>query len=157
MKKQCLLIETPDHRKFFTYEKNYPQLLEFSNTFGAEISIVQAEDPEILTLEKLAPALCDPNYKQKVAFELVEPKIAPKKKPREASQQIRKWIENQISTPGIKLNVGRIQKAFPHFPLSKAAFCNHFKIVREEMKEKGYKISKQGNAYTMVGMFEQHY
>jgi hypothetical protein len=150
MKKQCLLIETPDHRKFFTHEKNYPQLLEFSNTFGAEISLVQAEDPDILTLEKLAPALCDPNYKQKVAFELVKPP-ATKKKAREASQLIRTWIKKQMTTPGTTLNVGRIQKAFPQLSLTKAAFCNHFKIAREEMAEAGYKIAKQGNAYATVG------
>lgn len=51
----CLLIETKDKRKFFTHEKNFIQLIEFSKAFNAEISIVKLEEGSVLELEELAP------------------------------------------------------------------------------------------------------
>ena len=62
---KCLLIQTKDKRKFFTHEKNFVQLIEFSKTFGAEISMVKLEEGPILELKELAPAICDPSYKKR--------------------------------------------------------------------------------------------
>ena len=51
MPRKCLMVETKDHRKFFTYPKNLNQLTEFYKTFGAEISVVKVEDDtEVLDL-----------------------------------------------------------------------------------------------------------
>jgi len=35
------MIELKDRRKFFTHPKNLPELIEFSKTFGAELSVVR--------------------------------------------------------------------------------------------------------------------
>ena len=61
---KCLLLETKDKRKFFTHEKNFLQLIEFSRTFNAEISVVKMEQTELLDLKDLAPAICDAHYKK---------------------------------------------------------------------------------------------
>ena len=80
---QCLMIKTKDNRKCFTHEKYFPQLIEFSKTFGAEISIVKIKDNNVLEMNDLAPAICDANYKNDENYELVSIKITPpKKKPK---------------------------------------------------------------------------
>src|SRR5262252_7159655 len=70
------MIKTKDRRKFFTHEKNFPQLIEFSKTFKAEISVVRVDEADILDLSALAPAICDANYAaKKTSYELVEVKL----------------------------------------------------------------------------------
>ena len=67
---KCLMLKTRDNRKYFTHEKNYDYLIEFSRTFGAEVSVVEVEEAEVLDLEELAPAICDcdPVYKTTPEF-----------------------------------------------------------------------------------------
>ena len=78
---QCLMIKTKDNRKFFTHEKYFPQLIEFSKTFGAEISIVKIQDNNVLDMDELVPAICNANYKNDENYELVTIKMTtPKKK-----------------------------------------------------------------------------
>lgn len=72
---QCLLLETPDNRKFFIEENSYPQIVEFSNTFGARISVVETEDNDILDVESLATKLCDPNYTIRGQYQLREKEL----------------------------------------------------------------------------------
>jgi len=140
---QCLMLETPDHRQFFTYEKNYPQLIEFSKTFGAEMSVVKVKEAEVLTLENLAPALCDPTYKKAAKFEVVEPKITVNHKPRPKSAAIRSWIRSRlVAGKSVKLN--EIFEAFSEMKMTKAAFCTHYTAVRKELAKEGWKIEKVG-------------
>jgi hypothetical protein len=73
---QCLMIKIPDNRKFFTHEKYFPQLIEFSKIFSAEISVVKIEDDNILEFEELAPAMCNAGYKNDSDYEVVMTKIA---------------------------------------------------------------------------------
>ena len=77
---QCLMIKTKDNKKFFTHEKYFPQLIEFSKTFGAEISIVKIKDNNILDINELIPAICNANYKNDESYELVTTKIEQKKR-----------------------------------------------------------------------------
>ena len=77
---QCLMIKTKDNRKFFTHEEYFPQLIEFSKTFGAEISIVKIQDNNILDINDLAPAICNGNYKNEANYELVKIKTKSPKK-----------------------------------------------------------------------------
>jgi hypothetical protein len=140
---QCLMVETPDHRHFFTHEKNYPQLLEFSQTFGAEISIVKVKDANVLTLEGLAPALCDPNYQNTAEYEIIEPKLTTHKKPRPRSKIIRDWIKNQLIT-GKTVKLNEIFEKFSELKMTKAAFCTHYTAVRKELTQEGWKIEKVG-------------
>lgn len=67
----CLLITTNDNRRLFTYKKNLKQLGEFSKVLKTEILVVRAENPDILTLEELAPAICDSNCRSKAKFEIL--------------------------------------------------------------------------------------
>ena len=60
---KCLLLELKDKRKFFTHEKNYNQLIEFCNSFKANIAVVNLKSGNVLNLDELAPARC--NSKQK--------------------------------------------------------------------------------------------
>lgn len=71
---KCLMIQTKDNRKLFTYQKNYKHLLEYVKTFNAKIFIVKIDkNQKILDLNKLVPALCDKNYKIKnINFEILE-------------------------------------------------------------------------------------
>lgn len=64
---KCLLIETSDKKQYFTLIKNKKQLKEYCKAFRAKMLIVKAEieKEQILDLEKLVPALCDKNYKNK--------------------------------------------------------------------------------------------
>lgn len=64
MKNQILMVET-NNKKFFTHKKNYTQLIEFSKTVDAEMSIVKVDDVVILDLQELAPAICNANFQQK--------------------------------------------------------------------------------------------
>lgn len=61
MKLKCLLVKLPDGRKFFTTKNNRTQLLEFANVFKAKIEVVEAYDPELLSLKDLAASICDQN------------------------------------------------------------------------------------------------
>ncbi len=75
---RCLMLATTDDRKFFTAESHYPELIEFGNKFGAEISVVKVESAEILELPSLAIALCDPNYmpsNTELKYEVIETKM----------------------------------------------------------------------------------
>ena len=145
MSKTCLMVETADNRQFLTHEKNYPQLIEFSKTFGAEISVVKIEDPsiEVLTLDKLSSAICDSTYKQKIEFEIVEPKITVKRSPRSRSKKIRDWINIQLLT-GKPLRLSDVYEEFNDLNLTKAAFCTHYAAVRKEAVKAGKKIEKVG-------------
>lgn len=69
---QCLMIETKDKRNFFTHKKNYMPLIEFAKTFKAQISVVKTNEAELLDLVDLSSAICNPYYKQKANFEIVE-------------------------------------------------------------------------------------
>lgn len=61
------MIRTKDNRKFFTYEENLPELLEFSKIFEAEISIVKIKDTNIcLDINQLAPAICNACYQNPI-------------------------------------------------------------------------------------------
>ena len=100
------MIKTKDNRKFFTHEKYLPQLIEFSKTFGAEISVVKIKNSDILDLNDLAPAICNANYKNDEDYELITTKIAQlnkikaerpvKPKKVNVSAEIRHYIDNNF-------------------------------------------------------------
>lgn len=145
MSKKCLMIETPDHRKFFTHEKNYKQLVEFGKTFGAEISVVKADDAEILDLVSLAPALCDRTYNKKTNFEIVEIKLSKKGRTRKNLLSQATVIRNTIRTKllsGKEVKIGELAKKFEEQGLSLACFCNHMREVRKELEASGKTVTK---------------
>jgi len=70
--KKCLMIETPEKNKFFTFKKNYSEILDFANSFNCEISSVKLEEGEILDLIPLAEAITCKMTAKNTKFELIE-------------------------------------------------------------------------------------
>lgn len=151
---KCLLIKTKDNREFFTHEKNFLQLIEFSKTFGAEISVVKVNKAEVLDLEELAPAICNDGYKPNGEYEILEVKIPQNKKAaskalnkRQKILQTATVIKAHILTEFLSGNVVAlhgIRKKFRKDNLSLSAVCNHISRVREELEKEGYKVVKVG-------------
>lgn len=145
---KCLMITTKDNRKFFTHEKNYGQLIEFSKTFNADVSVVRAENPEVLDLMALAPALCDVNYKPpKSNFEIIERKIKAKKRKRKSllnnAQKIKDYIRESFLA-GSVVSLQDISKKFKKHDLTLACYCNHLSTVRKQLEREGKNIIKVG-------------
>ncbi len=71
---KCLMIQTKDNRKLFTFQKNYKHLVEYIKTFKAKVFVVNIDkNQKILDLNKLVSALCDKNFKIKnFNFEILE-------------------------------------------------------------------------------------
>lgn len=142
--KQCLMIKTKDHKKFFTHEKNFPQLIAFSKTFNAEISKVQIpSEAEVLELEELAPALCE-KKSQKVHYKLIELKMCHRTTRRKIltrAKKIQKYIIGKLKC-GETVTLKGLAKKFKG--LTSACLCNHFKTTRESMKIEGYEFVKMG-------------
>lgn len=145
---KCLLIETKDRRKFFTHEKNFYQLIEFSKTFNASISVVSLENGPVMDLEELAPAICSPNYtKPRVKYEVVEAKLSAKTRKRpdiiQSARRIRKYILDTFGH-GRVVCLRELKKKFKKYSLSDAALCNHVRRVKHELEKRGISIKKVG-------------
>ena len=141
MKKKCLLLETKDKRKFFTHAKNYNDLLEFSNSFGAELSIVKADNPIILSLNELAPAICSSDVKYSASFKIEKPvKIRMKTN---TANIIREYIRMSFLKKEV-VSLQGIANKFKHFNLTLACFCQHIARVRESLMAEGHAFCKVG-------------
>lgn len=145
---KCLLIQTKDKRKFFTHEKNYVQLIEFSKTFNAEVSIVKLEQGTILELEQLAPAICDPAYKKPNAqYEVIETKMATENRTRadilKIACKVKKYVSEQFSNRN-SVSLKELKRKFKKHKLTDAALCNHVRRVKQEFEKDGFKFEKIG-------------
>ena len=146
METRCLMIKTKDNRKFFTHEKNFPQLIEFSKTFHAEISVVRVQEAPIMDLAELAPAICDSNYvAQEPDYELVKVVLPTAKKSRakilEVAKKVRAYIYIKFSKDE-KVSLKDLKRHFKRYELSTPALCNHIRRVRKELENAGVKICK---------------
>jgi len=141
------MIQTRDSRKFFTHEKNLQQLIEFSKTFGAEISIVKIKEGEVLDLVDLVPAICNKEYKAKSSFELVEKKIeSPTHKRKDIlrnASRIRRYITSEF-LKGNTVSLKQVRRKFDKENLTLACFCNHLSESRRELETSGHIIHKIG-------------
>lgn len=147
----CLLIETKDKRKFFTHEKNFVQLIEFSKTFNAEISTVKLENGPILELEELAPAICNPHYKKNdVPYTIVENDKSTnisKKRSRNEILQIAEKVKNYLNEQFRSRNtvsLKELKNKFQKCELTDTALCNHMRRVKSELEKEGFKFLKLG-------------
>ena len=152
---KCLLIETYDKRKFFTYQKNFGPLIEFSKSFKANILLVNMIKGELLDLNELAPAICSPSTKnQKVEYEVLANMLTSNKNSRKnllsQSEKIQKFITTTYKQGEI-VDLQKIKKKFKNFTLTDAALCNHAKKSREKLALEGYKFEKVGaGKYRMI-------
>ena len=138
-----LMIELKDRRKFFTHPKNLPKLIEFSETFGAELSVVRTcEEP--LDLISLAEGVCDGNPKtHKPNFELLEIKLTRPRKKISHAKTIQKWTKNQL-IDGKSIRLCNLIKRYEKYNLTRAAMCGHFSKVRKELVEESFRVKKLG-------------
>lgn len=127
-----LMIETNFNRKFFTYEKNLPMLIDFAKTFNAEISIVQLkETTNILELKELAPALCSPDYViPQINYEVIETKHDPNK--RKNAEKMRKYIKDLFLKSEI-VCLKELKEKFNDFTTS--TIYNNLKKVMNDIKD----------------------
>lgn len=144
---QCLLVKTKDQKKLFTDEKNLPELIEFSKSFGAEISVVQVKEAEILDITKLGTAICDSNYQpvQCPDYKIIKtPNISKQiKKETSPGQKIRKFIKDKFLNKK-EVSLKGVIKKFDNHLFTPSCFCNHIKFVRNELEKEGYEIEKIG-------------
>jgi len=148
------MIRTNEKRRFFTSEENYSQLIEFSRAVGAEISLVEiADELNIMSLDELAPAICDTSYNMNhPEFKVVQIKIPRAGRPKklngrakilQIASKIRAYIEAELLTEQT-ICLKEIMKRFKSFGLSKPAICNHIRRVRDDLNSKGYEVEKVG-------------
>ena len=137
---QCLLLKTPDHRHFFTEEKNFPILVEFGKIFDAEISVVKTKEKvEILDLDDLAKSICSKttDESQGLDCEILEIKLsAPVRKTTE-NRTIRlkkaKIIIDEIKTDlksGKIISLNELENKFSD--IAKSSLVNYFTRARRE-------------------------
>jgi hypothetical protein len=141
---KCLMISTNDNRKFFTYEKFYPQLVEFAHTFEADISLVRVKKAEVLSLKSLAEAISDQSRDMvECEFELIQPKISSVGKDRRNAAQIRRFLRNSFIEKGTA-SLSMLREEFRHLALSLPCLSNHLNKVKRELQAEGYQIEKTG-------------
>jgi hypothetical protein len=146
---KCLMIKTKDRRKFFTHEKNYLPLLEFSKIFKAEVSIVKVREAEVLALHDLAPALCDPNYiiDPQPEYQVLQVKMPQSRRQRQDilknATRIRRHIRKQFLS-GKEVSLKKLCAEFARLKMTSACLCNHMRMVREELEKEGYQFEKTG-------------
>lgn len=162
-KVKCLLLKTKDNRRFFTKPDNLPQLIEFSRTFGAEMSIVRVEplNLPILNLSKLAPAICDPRYDTPVneietidvwpseALRLTRrrKRKTHRTRTRKRQLQLAKVIRSHIRKTflrGSVVDVVSIIQKFKKYNLKLCTISNHLRFVRDQLVVEGREITKMG-------------
>lgn len=145
---KCLLIETRDRRKFFTHEKNFGPLIEFSKSFSATLSFVDMEGGELMDLDQLALAICNPLHKSEpVEYRVLENKLTATKKSRQKmisnASKIHNFVLNTFLN-GRVVDLKSLKKKYKQYQLTDAALCNHVKKVRDKLVSKGYAIEKVG-------------
>ena len=151
---RCLMVKTKDNHTFFTHQRYYPQLVQFSNIFGAEISVVTAKNADVLDLIELAPAICTKSYSPRPEIEILETKITIQRRKRikllKHSKHIRQHIEDQLRN-GDPVSLKTLNKRFSRYHVTSACLCNHLRIVREQLQKDGLNIQKIGNGvYQLV-------
>lgn len=147
MNNSCLLVKTPDKRKFLVNEKNMPSIIEYVKTFHAEIYRVEVVEGKIISqLKSLASAICDPDYDTQMKI-LNPEKIYPKSRPRSSilknAKKIREFIHTRLSD-GKPLSLKDLKKRYKDCDITDACLCNHLSAVRKQLIRSGKLIKKIG-------------
>lgn len=144
MKLKCLLVKLPDGRKFFTNKNNQRLLLEFANTFDAKLEIVEAYDPDILSLKDLAASICDHNKSGKLtAYQTKKKKITTELCDHftEHKPTIRDYILTQFNG-GKSVKIKDIAKKFSKHGLSVSTVYRHINHVKEMLEAESKTVIK---------------
>jgi hypothetical protein len=145
--KNCLLVKTPDKRKFLVNEKNMPSIIEYIKTFHAEVYQVKVINGKIINqLKNLAGAICNPDYSTEMEFEIIE-KIYPKARPRSSilknAKKIKDYIYENLSS-GNPVSLKDLKKKYKNCQITDACLCNHLSSVRKQMSKSGKHVRKIG-------------
>jgi len=150
----CLLVKTPDKRKFLVNEKNMPSIVEFVKTFHAEVYKVDVLEGKIINqLKNLAGAICNPDYDTEMDIRIID-KIYPKSRPRSSilknAKKIKEYIYEKLSE-GKTVSLKDLKKKYKNCEITDSCLCNHLSAVRKQMARNGKHIKKigQGN-YCLV-------
>lgn len=144
---QCLLIETPDERKFLVQEKNLTSIIEFVKTFQAEIYKVEVIEGKIISqLKNLATAICNPDYCPSMKIKIIK-KIFPVTKARTSilknAKKIREFITSTLLS-GEPLSLKSLKKKYKNCEITDACLCSHLSAVRKQLIKSGKIVKKIG-------------
>jgi hypothetical protein len=155
----CLLVKMPDNRHFFTEIDNLPQLIEFSKSQNAEVSVVKPrQEVKLLNLSDFAKSLCDPNYNLiNPQYDLIEQQIGlmnagktPRQRLLAQAQEIRTYIESSVLS-GKSISLQNLEEKFEEYNLGEAAIRKHMTFVRMKLAKSGKAVDKIG-----IGTYELH-
>lgn len=146
-KGECLMIELSDQRRLFTRKSNYPQLVEFSKTFGAEISVVKIkEETNVLELQEIPQAICSEESQKSPKVEIIETRISKRKLDDrktmlKRAERIREHIQKKF-LQGKTVKLKQIKKHYSHYDLTSSTYSHHLREVRKTLSNDGYAIEK---------------
>jgi hypothetical protein len=151
MATECLMVKTVDNRHFFTELGNFEQLIEYSKSQNAEISVVKPQESvRVLALPQLAKSLCDPNVKaDEPKYELVERRLCsvtgktPRQRTLAQAHEIRTHIESSLME-GETVVLGDLIVKFQSYGLGEAALRKHLTFVRLKLAKTGHQVGKVG-------------
>jgi hypothetical protein len=143
-----ILVKTKDNRKFITYEKNLPSLIEFAKTFSAEINMVEVKaETKGLDLKALTAAICNPKYNSDPEYNQIKRIFPNSKKQRKLilteAKVIRQFIKKKFLS-GKDVSLKDLKEKYKNQKLTDACLCNHMATVRKELAKEGYKFRKTG-------------
>lgn len=148
MTERRILVKTKDNRKFLTFEKNLPSLIEFAKTFGAEVELVKVEKgTKALETKALTSAICNPTYDESPQYKSIR-KIFPKSKKQRKSiisdaVSIRSFIQKRFLS-GKTVSLKELKDKYKNQKLTDACLCNHMANVRKTLSKEGHKFRKIG-------------
>ena len=151
MSSQALMIQTDAKRRYYTDPENLPMLVEFAKTFGAELTLVDSPEIEVMPLDLLAPALCDDNYRSPKIGQKVRivRKLYPEQTNLSPSRQdmirnakmIQNYIRGTLSKNKI-IRVSAVKEEFRNLNLTHSCISNHVTCILREFENKGLKVKK---------------
>jgi len=145
-----IMIQLKNKKIFFTHMKNLPTLVEFAKTFNATIAVVNV-DADVLELEDLAVAFCNPNFKSSdEPYDVIQtlyPSTTKTGRTRSQILQDAKNIKQKIRDLFLAekaITLKKIKLQFEKSKLTDACLSTHFSNVRKQLSQEGYSIVKFG-------------
>jgi len=141
----CLLVKLKDKRKFLTSKSNLDQLIEFANTFKAELLLVETNCKNIKSLEELANDICDTNCKQE-DFDYKEIEKIAKKKSKKVFEQMIKDLKNKKT-----IDISKIKCEFSKQGLEEKEISAQIQKAKIYIKKIGFTLNKiDKNKYKII-------
>jgi hypothetical protein len=130
------MLKTKDKRKLITNKKHLAFLRGYVKTFDVKLHLVRIQGkPEILELDELAPALCDPTYNNQVECKIVKPEK------KSYSSKIRTFITKKLLSKK-PVSLKDLKQKFKELNVTDACLSNHFSAIRKQLKQDGYTVLK---------------